>query len=796
MMATIRCRRYPDMAFLAAAITLPLFVGCGRNPNGRGPGSDRSAKSPPASGSPSRMASGGGSTAPTAPAISPAEALAITWPEEAKSSPVAGGYGLIICEPVIGDADEPTAAFGAGCARWLQFVVGGQGELNKTPLWDAVSRAEHEMNRTELRLTMREAPELAQNTGVTHVVVSHISGSPANCALTCYLAQLDNQRIVGPSLTLRGTQQQVLAQLPSLAKQLASRLDMRNPHVPARISALPAEMQMLGRRPWQPTRDLPARDKDALVALAPKVSVAAIMALASNNLYEQDRFKMLDKSLVAQAPDNAMTYGCMGYLETSGMETYKTPFEKLYRQYSGNYLLAAANLQRAYRFDHAQERASAQALVRMAPKNPDAWLSLGYAVSNEADRIRQGRYSSQISGGEYSSLDRLYAEWMQDVRKATELDPRHAKAWARLAMAATFAGDFALADSALWKALELDKENEAAIEWGMQMYQPKWRGDPGKLLKVAQMAVEAYHYDDRSPAVAEMLKQGGQELEAKRLLKRIVTREQENARKNPDDYRAQYSQAWGLKELGRFQEASDDFKAVLRNFPRETAQQADPYYGLAMCLSEMGRHPEAIAAFQTFLRKNPNHVRAHLELGYSFRKNGQPQKAIPELKEVIRLSPRYGDAYAVLGDAYLDSKRGAEAFAMYQSAHELLPENEIVVRCMCMALGMSGRYSDAVKYGEMAIQQDPGDMEAHGALAYAYGMNNQNQQSADECRVLLKANPNDAVAHENLGDALNKLGHRKEARDEWETTLRLDSNGKIGNGDLVKEARENLQKYP
>lgn len=788
----------PAAAVIFATIGLLLNTGCNRQ-SARSP----VAASPPALQSPDARQGGtttrGDSTPSSSVAsktpVAPAEALAITWQEEAKNSPVPGGAGLIVCEPVDNGADEATVAFGAGCARWLHFEVAGQGELSKTPVWDAVSRASREMNRTDARLTLREAMDLAQKTGVTHLVISAISGNRSNCALTSYLLQLDDQKIVGKPLILRGTQQQVLAQLPGLAKQLALRLDIPVPNIPAKIDASPADMQLVGRLPWQPNRDISDKEKNVLVALAPKNPVAAILALASNDLDEQERFKMLDKALVSQAPENAMTYGAMAYLETSGMSTYDAEFQKLFRKYPGNYLLTAANLQKVYRFNPNQGRTAAQGLVTIAPKNPDAWLSLGFAISNETERLRRGRYSTQISSPEYASLNRLYAEWLKDVQKATELDPFHAKAWARLATAATFAGDSNLADTALWKALNLDPENQQALEWGLQMYQQKWIGDDDKLLKVANMAVRAFHYDERAVNVTEILKDGGKEMEAKRLLKQIVAQQHDIAAKNPNDYRAQYNQAWGLKTLGRFQEASDDYKAILKKFPRKSELIAEPYLGLGMCLSEMGKQNEAIAAFQTFLRKQPKHVRAHMELGYSYRQNRQPLKAIDELKEAIRLDPTRGSTYGLLGDACIDARRGADAVAAYQIAEKYNPDDAIVARNMSVALGMIGRYREAIQYGDRALQLNPNDIEAHSALAYAYGMNKQHQESANECRILLRANPNDARSHENLGDALNEMGQRKEARAEWETALRLDPNGKLNDGGVVKEARENLQKY-
>src|SRR5437879_1422790 len=62
-------------------------------------------------------------------------------------------YGVVICEPVPAAGAEALGDFGAGCARWLHFVVGGHGELGKTPTWSAADRARMELKLNRLRIT-------------------------------------------------------------------------------------------------------------------------------------------------------------------------------------------------------------------------------------------------------------------------------------------------------------------------------------------------------------------------------------------------------------------------------------------------------------------------------------------------------------------------------------------------------------------------------------------------------------------------------------------------------------------
>ena len=52
---------------------------------------------------------------------------------------------IVVCEPVAKTPNAAVADFGAGCARWLFFTVGGRPELGQTPLWSDVERAPSEM---------------------------------------------------------------------------------------------------------------------------------------------------------------------------------------------------------------------------------------------------------------------------------------------------------------------------------------------------------------------------------------------------------------------------------------------------------------------------------------------------------------------------------------------------------------------------------------------------------------------------------------------------------------------------
>lgn len=100
---------------------------------------------------------------------------------------------------------------------------------------------------------------------------------------------------------------------------------------------------------------------------------------------------------------------------------------------------------------------------------------------------------------ERRTISQIYDQWVPPLRRATQLDPALGRAWHRLAAAATFAGQAAVADQAIQKAIQLDANRYEVWWWVLEIYSPKWFDQPEKLAKVAEQAAT-----DRYQSPAEM----------------------------------------------------------------------------------------------------------------------------------------------------------------------------------------------------------------------------------------------------------------------------------------------------
>jgi tetratricopeptide (TPR) repeat protein len=698
------------------------------------------------------------------------------------------GVGLVVCEPVATNSEAATASLGAGCTRWLQFTVGGQGALGRTPLWTSVDRARHELGRPDLRMNAEDAFRLAAATGATHVAVGEITGSGTATTLRYQLYSTANRQPVGAPLQAIGPHDKIVTALPGLASQLAAQLGVKTPHLPTRVEGSAADLILIGSLPWLPDAETVPATRQTLVKLAERMPLAGILALHSNPTRPMVGLSPLVDRLLKQVPTNSLAFAEAGWGTPDLLPRHADTLATDRKRFPGNYLFALTDvwLQRINGETDAERRAAEQ-VVQNAPDNSDAWLTLGATIANEAETIRQSRYASAMTRKEWALLNVLYPQWLSAEMHAAKLDPASSRAWERVAEAATFAGQQKQATDALWESLRLDPDNLEAYAWGLQMFQPKWTRDTHNLVKLAGMAAEHFHYDENTFGLVENLRQSQLPADADQMLTAIETHNREYVRADPTNLTARRTLAWALKERRNYAQAA----AVLREAGPQAANDAKTHYTLGMIYAEWGRYPKSVPEFQQAVQLAPDEVAYRIKLGGALKVLKRFSEAETELQNALRIDPRSSDTWRVLGDTYQLDKKPDQSIHAYREAVRLRSWDYIAWGNMGYMLAAQQKYTEAVAAGEKARLYNPNSLETHLFLSYAYAKNDQPAASESEARIVLAQQPNNITAHENLGDALGKLGKRAEAREEWQYVLQ---NGK-GNEEF-QEAQRNLAKYP
>jgi tetratricopeptide (TPR) repeat protein len=372
--------------------------------------------------------------------------------------------------------------------------MSGFGELGKSPLWSHLEGAQKELGQEGFRVDARKAAGLAASLGITHAAVGEVRRSGGRYTLSYRVIDLSTGKAAGSPVSTSGSEAAVVAALPKVARALASRMGVK----PVRILAAPAEtatdLQRLGRMPWIPDETLPEEQARELASLSRKSPLAGMLYLLNRaDLRDEWGVRETIDQLSRQAPDHPLVRAEAGrQSNNTHAGSAPAPVPSLKARFANN---ALVNLAEAYyyreRAKFPEARKAGEQAVRCSVRSPNVWLSLSTSYYQQADAIRNGRYTTQLTRAELDYCQKLYELWLQAALRATQLDPHDSLAWSDLSSAAAFGGESGLADTAFWKALALDPDSPSTLQWGLDLYDAKWLGDPRKAEKVARMAVDA-----------------------------------------------------------------------------------------------------------------------------------------------------------------------------------------------------------------------------------------------------------------------------------------------------------------
>jgi len=403
----------------------------------------------------------------------------------------ANGPGLWVCEPVVRGADTPTQRFATGCALWLGIVLEGQGAFGRNPTVKGnVTPAD--LGRKDIRLTERDLDPLARKLGITHAALGEISGTERNCTLTYWIVELPSRKRVGEPVQVSGPAASVLKELPVAALQLAARLGLASPEIPAAARETVTSLRALGGGHGPLVRD----NGRLLDKLAPDSSLAPILQLGYGRGNENPAYAMAAAgALMKDFPGNGWALDMIasdsfddGWGAQASAVFMDAVTTALQRHPQSLHLRTAEAYFLVGRKEFSEARAAAEQAVQCSTRSPRAWLNLGEIVNAHARDIRKGRFIGQISADEMRQLEALYPRALAAREHGVKLDPENAEGWIEVSGSAAFEGKAALAERALNEALRIRPGYVKAYQWGFQLYAPHWYGDRQKLLALIRAA--------------------------------------------------------------------------------------------------------------------------------------------------------------------------------------------------------------------------------------------------------------------------------------------------------------------
>jgi tetratricopeptide (TPR) repeat protein len=139
-----------------------------------------------------------------------------------------------------------------------------------------------------------------------------------------------------------------------------------------------------------------------------------------------------------------------------------------------------------------------------------------------------------------------------------------------------------------------------------------------------------------------------------------------------------YGQAYMLLGLAQMQlQQWSDAQWAFEEAAKVEPGNAKAYLGAGSALNEEKNYPEAQKALQHSLEIRPDSAEAHYELARSLWGMGKWQAAEPHVRQAIQLNKDYAGPHALMGNIYLQREDPEAALAEFQECLRLDPDGSL-----------------------------------------------------------------------------------------------------------------------
>lgn len=480
-------------------------------------------------------------------------------------------------------------------------------------------------------------------------------------------------------------------------------------------------------------------------------------------------------------------------------------------------------LGRLYRLNNDLQKAEGEfrAAVKLQPDSEEAATMLAYLYNEEGDSKRAVETLNSVpdaarSAKLYSALaytyeqQKQYKEAVNAYRKATELD--HDNLDAIRGLAQNLLNDGQL-DASLEQYKIIAEANSEDPQTYLRMADIYRRTGKFELAMDALKKAEVLVPDSLEVpySVATVYQAQGKDPEAVLELQKLLTRTEKADGKYATG--ESNNRAVFLERLGTIQREQRKNEAAIETFrkmlPLGDENAVRGYQQIIDTYRESKDWPKATAAAREAVDKMPKDRGLKMVLASQLADNGQPDKAVAEVKSLLKGDAEDRDVYIALAQMYSRLRRGpdaeeaaAKALSLspkpdekiyvnfitgsifehekkYDQAEEAFkkilasePQNSNTLNYLGYMLADRGvRLDEALAYIKKAVELEPANGAYLDSLGWAY-FKLGNYEAAEH--NLLRASErqeSDPTINEHLADLYQKTGRFKQAATHWERAL-------------------------
>ncbi|ANE55429.1 tetratricopeptide repeat protein [Methylomonas sp. DH-1] len=199
----------------------------------------------------------------------------------------------------------------------------------------------------------------------------------------------------------------------------------------------------------------------------------------------------------------------------------------------------------------------------------------------------------------------------------------------------------------------------------------------------------------------------------------------------------------------------DKAQAAAKQVQELNDKDATGFYMSGLAYQAENKLAESVDAFQKALERKPDAVEPLTEMVKSYLVLKQSDKALAKLQQVVKQQPDHFVAYNLIGGAYLNEQKFAEAKTAYQKAQSIKPDWYSPYRNLALIELAQKNKAGAIDIYKKGIEKTGGAMELVDDLARLYHREGQNQEVLALYETSYKQHPDSAVAVNNLASYLS-----------------------------------------
>ncbi|MEX2300447.1 MAG: tetratricopeptide repeat protein [Bryobacterales bacterium] len=378
--------------------------------------------------------------------------------------------------------------------------------------------------------------------------------------------------------------------------------------------------------------------------------------------------------------------------------------------------------------------------------------------------------------------------------KVLETDPQSAQAMVGLALMAEREGDTAEAERLMQKVSSLEDKRYKPFYGRLLLQHEKWGPavDEFKRLVSADprnadlrgLLLMAYLRADRAPEAEAFLKQAVADYPEDRVARKqlvgllvSLTRSTEAEaildaaiKTNPKDVDALLQRAEIYWRSGRIQQVDQDLANVLQVRPNSH----EAHFLQAKLHQSRNQARLYLQELRTSIEHEPNFLIGRLELAEALRASGDAKGALTLLDEAPEPNRRVL-AYTVARNWALIQTANPEARKMVDAALKVSQAPEILLQDGALKLAQGQNAAGRASF-ESALQQDPQNTRALGALAQSYIAEKQMGRATEVIKKYVSEAPKSLEMQNFMGSWFSRTGYRTEARQAYQAALAIDPN--------------------